>query len=147
MMLRTDLVLQLQSPTLLTRRTGKVEGEFALSRRSIRGSAIGDVDFGGSRQLIRRQGDVDGVGVPAIQHDRTDLISQEQAGCLWTGQRRFPKGYERLERRIIMSRQSHQNVVGDTTQPLMLRGELADFRVRRRRSGILARNIPKYERD
>jgi len=117
-MMRAKLVMQLQSPALLPRRSGKSEGEIASSGRSIRGATIGDVDFGCGRQLIRRQGDVDRIGVPAIQHDRIDLISQEQAGRLLTGQRRNHNGNERIDAGIITSRQCHQNVVGDATQEI-----------------------------
>ena len=147
MMSKAELVMQLQSPAFLSRRSGKSEGELASSRRSIRGAAIGDVDFCRGRQLIRRQGDMDRIGVPAIQHDRADLVSQEHAGRLLTGQRRGHNGYERIDTVIITRRQGHQNIVGDATQPLMFRGQLADFGVRRRRRGILAGNIQKNKQD
>ena len=148
MMLKAELVLEFQPPSFLARGSGKTEGEFASAGRSIRGSAIGDVDFGRGRQLVRRQGDEYRIGVPAIQHDRADLVSQEHLGRLLTGQRRGHDGNERIEIGIVTSRQGDQNVVGEATQELMLRREFTDFGIRRGgRSGIFTGNIQKNERD
>ena len=148
MMLKAELVLQFQPPSFLARGSGKSEDEFASAGRSIRGAAIGDVDIGRGRQLIRRQGDEDRIGVPAIQHDRTDLVSQEHLGRLLIGQRWVHDGNERIEIGIVTSRQGYQNVVGEATQELMFRRQFTDFGVRRRgRSGIFTGNIQKNERD
>jgi len=148
MMLKAELVLQFKPPSFLARGSGKSEDEFASAGRSIRGAAIGNVDFGRGRQLIRRQGDEDCIGIPAIQHDRADLVSQEHLCRLLTGQSRDHDGNERIEVGIVTSRQGHQNIVGDATQELTLRRHLTDFGVRRRRrSGIFTGNIQKDERD
>ena len=128
-----ELILPLQPPALLSRRTGKPEGEFLVAGRTIRRAAIGNGNLAGGRELIRRQGDADFVGVPAIEHDRVDLISQEPPGRLPTGQRRIAERNERFEIRIGSSRQGDQNVVGDSLEPLVLRRERLGFGVRRRR--------------
>lgn len=143
-----ELVLQFQPPSFPARGTGKTKGEFSSAGRSIRGTAIGDVDFGRSRELIRRQRDADFAGVPAIQNDRLGLISQEQTGPLPTGQGRIGERKERFETGIVAGRQGHQNVVGDPLEQLMLRRHLDSFGVcRRGGSGTLAGSQQEKERD
>ena len=121
MMLLSELVTQEHSPGLLRRGTFKAEGEFAGAWRSVRRSAIGDVDFGGSRKEIRGQRDLDFSGVPSIQHDRVELVSQEQSGDLQTGQRGIGRGCVGFQGRIVMRSQGHQDVVGTMLQLLMFR--------------------------
>lgn len=148
MMLTLALVQQLQSPWFLQSGPMESKDEFALAGGSIWSAAIGDVDGGCGRELIRCQRDADRIGLPAVQHDRAVAVAQKQAGCLWTGQRRARNRYERVDIGIVAGRQGDQNIVGNVTELLVLGGTFTNFGTRRRgRSGMIAGNIPNSKRE